>query len=236
MGAHDDAAYPWLADVKDADPVRGRRRPADPGICLGHQLAAVALGGEVRRNPRGQQIGLFESGGSGGGDDPLFGAVATAAPGGALEPRRGHRVARRAWRWRRRRPASSRRRGTRRGLGCAVASGGRRADLRGVGGARPRATDRLGVDTDRLLLEVADARAELATAWKPLGAGFAKLAAVLRDDPARSRRRRRRADPAGLRGRRRAPWPGWRGSAAPPAAPGDPGPDRRPRLRPGGSR
>ncbi len=32
------------------------------GICLGHQLCAVALGGEVGRNPRGQQLGVLDVG------------------------------------------------------------------------------------------------------------------------------------------------------------------------------
>ena len=32
------------------------------GICLGHQLAAVALGGAAARNPRGQQFGLLDVG------------------------------------------------------------------------------------------------------------------------------------------------------------------------------
>jgi GMP synthase (glutamine-hydrolysing) len=58
MGANDDAAHDWLkptkaliATVVDAD---------QPflGICLGHQLATVALGGEVIRNPGGPAEGL----------------------------------------------------------------------------------------------------------------------------------------------------------------------------------
>ena len=32
------------------------------GICLGHQLVAVALGGEVGAGPRGQQIGVLDVG------------------------------------------------------------------------------------------------------------------------------------------------------------------------------
>jgi GMP synthase (glutamine-hydrolysing) len=40
------------------------------GICFGHQLLAQALGGEVRKNPRGREIGTVEVTRS--GDDPLF--------------------------------------------------------------------------------------------------------------------------------------------------------------------
>jgi GMP synthase (glutamine-hydrolysing) len=40
------------------------------GICFGHQLMAQALGGEVRRNPRGREIGTVTVRRT--GDDPLF--------------------------------------------------------------------------------------------------------------------------------------------------------------------
>jgi GMP synthase (glutamine-hydrolysing) len=57
MGACDDALAPWLAPTRAliADAV------ADDvptlGVCLGHQLAAVALGGTVGRNPSGRTTG-----------------------------------------------------------------------------------------------------------------------------------------------------------------------------------
>lgn len=82
MGAHDDASHPWLTDVKrlvvsaagDGTPVLG--------VCLGHQLAAVALGGEVRINPLGQQIGVLVVGWTTAAyDDPL---LAPAAALGAV--------------------------------------------------------------------------------------------------------------------------------------------------------
>jgi GMP synthase (glutamine-hydrolysing) len=58
MGANDDASCPWLTPTKALI----ARSIADGawflGICLGHQLAAVALGGEVTVNPHGLALGL----------------------------------------------------------------------------------------------------------------------------------------------------------------------------------
>ncbi len=49
------------------------------GICLGHQLCAVALGGTVTRNPRGQQLGVTAvAWADDAADDPLLGAVVAA--------------------------------------------------------------------------------------------------------------------------------------------------------------
>ncbi len=82
MGANDDASYPWLTPVKEL--IRQAAAAAIPtlGICLGHQLAAVALGGEVRPNPAGRQFGLMDVGWEPAAHlDELFSTVAT--------PRRG---------------------------------------------------------------------------------------------------------------------------------------------------
>ena len=58
MGANDDATSPWLPAVKEL--IREAAADGVPtlGICLGHQLATVALGGEVLPNPAGRQFGL----------------------------------------------------------------------------------------------------------------------------------------------------------------------------------
>lgn len=62
MGANDDADHAWLADVKALVRHAVEREVPTWGICLGHQLCAVALGGEVERNPLGQQIGVLDVG------------------------------------------------------------------------------------------------------------------------------------------------------------------------------
>ena len=72
MGAHDDATYPWLPLTKGL--VSHAVEAARPtlGICLGHQLACVALGVESRPNPRGKTVGARSIGWRAGAvDDPL---------------------------------------------------------------------------------------------------------------------------------------------------------------------
>ena len=74
MGACDDADVPWLAPTREL--IRATVADGIPllGVCLGHQLAAVALGGEVRRNPAGRALGLLSvSLTDAGRDDPLLG-------------------------------------------------------------------------------------------------------------------------------------------------------------------
>lgn len=82
MDAGADAAYPWLATTKELVQQAAREGVPALGICLGHQLCAVALGGTVGRNPRGQQIGLVDVGWrDAAGVDPLLAPVATARQG-----------------------------------------------------------------------------------------------------------------------------------------------------------
>jgi GMP synthase (glutamine-hydrolysing) len=76
MSAYDTVKHPWLTATQELI-VRaaGRHLPA-LGICLGHQLAASALGGSVEVNPRGQQIGVLPVDWlPAAADDPLFGRV-----------------------------------------------------------------------------------------------------------------------------------------------------------------
>jgi GMP synthase-like glutamine amidotransferase len=60
MNANDDEGYPWLPSVRTL--MRSAVEDGVPtiGICLGAQLLAVAMGGEVTRGEPGPEIGLFE--------------------------------------------------------------------------------------------------------------------------------------------------------------------------------
>jgi GMP synthase (glutamine-hydrolysing) len=61
---------PWMSRAEDL--VRGIAFARVPllGICFGHQMVAEALGGEVRRNPLGREIGTVRL--ERVADDPLF--------------------------------------------------------------------------------------------------------------------------------------------------------------------
>jgi GMP synthase (glutamine-hydrolysing) len=79
MDADADADYPWLTATKEL--IRSAAEKAVPvlGICLGHQLIAVALGGACDRNPLGQLVGRVEVGWQvEAADDPLLGALTEA--------------------------------------------------------------------------------------------------------------------------------------------------------------
>ncbi|GAB3996559.1 type 1 glutamine amidotransferase [Nocardioides marmoraquaticus] len=80
MGAHDDAEHAWLEPTKELVRRAAAERVTALGVCLGHQLAAAALGGRAQKNPQGQQLGLLPVGWTWAvHDDPLF----AAAPGAA---------------------------------------------------------------------------------------------------------------------------------------------------------
>ena len=82
MGAGDDDRHPWLAPTRALVRDAAERGTPALGICLGHQLAAVALGGRSERNPHGQQLGLVEMGWTDpAGDDPLAQPLLTTGHG-----------------------------------------------------------------------------------------------------------------------------------------------------------
>ncbi len=58
MGAHDDAEHPWLPLTKALLRHAVEVEAPTLGICLGHQLAAVALGGTSTPNAGGQTAGV----------------------------------------------------------------------------------------------------------------------------------------------------------------------------------
>jgi GMP synthase (glutamine-hydrolysing) len=62
MGAHDDQKAPWLPATRELIQRAAHAEVPTLGICLGHQLCAVALGGEIVVNPNGRQLGLLEVG------------------------------------------------------------------------------------------------------------------------------------------------------------------------------
>ena len=73
MGANDDEDYDWLTPTKALIAYTVERGIPTLGICLGHQLAATALGGSVGRNPTGRAISLTRVGLTPQGDaDPLL--------------------------------------------------------------------------------------------------------------------------------------------------------------------
>ncbi len=75
----DDRAAPWLPATRDL--VRRAEAEGVPalGICLGHQVAAHALGGEAGRNPAGRTVRIEPVGWlPEAADDPLFAPVRSA--------------------------------------------------------------------------------------------------------------------------------------------------------------
>jgi GMP synthase (glutamine-hydrolysing) len=76
MGAYDDTAHPWLTAAKELVRIAADRGVPTLGVCLGHQLAAVALGGTVEVNPHGRQLGVLPMGWTdAASDDPVLAAL-----------------------------------------------------------------------------------------------------------------------------------------------------------------
>ncbi|MGB0101433.1 MAG: type 1 glutamine amidotransferase [Nocardioides sp.] len=178
MGANDDEAHAWLAPVKEQ--IREARATHLPtlGICLGHQLIAVALGGTVRPNGHGQQVGLIGVEWSeAAGADRLVGRIATPRrgvqwnddivvdlpPDAVLLAATGRgevqaaRYAAQMW-------------------GVQLHPEVDETILRPWAEEDRGSHEALGVDTDAMLRDVGAARDELEDAWRPLAIAFADLA------------------------------------------------------------
>src|SRR4051812_13429374 len=73
MGALDDLEHPWLADVRKLLSHSVAKKVPALAICLGAQLLAVATGGQVRRGPKGPEVGvMLVAKRDVAGRDPLF--------------------------------------------------------------------------------------------------------------------------------------------------------------------
>jgi GMP synthase (glutamine-hydrolysing) len=80
VSATDDDRAPWLPAVRDLLAAAVAVSQPTLGICLGHQLLAVACGGEVERNPAGKQTGVLPIGLLRGAEaDRLLGPLAAGA-------------------------------------------------------------------------------------------------------------------------------------------------------------
>jgi len=76
MGAHDDEKAPWLPATRELIRLASAASVPTLGVCLGHQLSAVALGGEIEVNPKGRQLGLLDVGWTAEAvDDELMGEL-----------------------------------------------------------------------------------------------------------------------------------------------------------------
>jgi GMP synthase (glutamine-hydrolysing) len=76
MGALDDAVAPFLPAVRALLREAVSSEVPTLGVCLGHQLLAVANGGQIRRMPDGPEIGAqLVAKRSAAANDPLFGPL-----------------------------------------------------------------------------------------------------------------------------------------------------------------
>ncbi|GCD88542.1 type 1 glutamine amidotransferase [Nocardioides sp. LS1] len=182
MGANDDERHAWLPVVKERVRTAVASDLPTLGICLGHQLIAVALGGTVGPNPLGQQVGLLGVAWTdAAASDPLLGPVATprrgvqwnddvvtALPDGATllaATGRGEvqavRYAATVW-------------------GVQVHPEVDVSVLKPWADSDKGSHEARGIDQEALLRDIDAARAELDDAWRPLADGFARLAAAPR--------------------------------------------------------
>ena len=77
MDSWDDAGHTWFPATRALLRAAGVTGLPALGICLGHQLAVQAYGGDVGRNPGGLTAGAVPVGWAyAAGEDPLLGAIA----------------------------------------------------------------------------------------------------------------------------------------------------------------
>lgn len=178
MDAWDDQHHGWLAPTREL--VRNAEARGVPtlGVCLGHQLAVLALGGEVGRNPAGATLAVMPVGWLDDvSDDPLLGElpeatrashwnvdVATRLPEGSRVLARTPDGAPQAARlgqfvW---------------GVQCHPEAGP--AILRRWAEDDGEPHRARGVDVDGFLAEAERRERALRDGWRPLGAAFAALA------------------------------------------------------------
>jgi GMP synthase-like glutamine amidotransferase len=79
MAPADDDEFPWLAATRTLMAEAVRQEVPTFGICLGAELLALGLGGEVRRGAAGPELGVLSVDlGAEAADDPVFGALPAA--------------------------------------------------------------------------------------------------------------------------------------------------------------
>ena len=179
MGANDDERHSWLTPTKDLIRLAAEAELPTLGICLGHQLAATALGGVSKRNPRGQQIGLLDVGWTAAAaGDPLLGMVSSAPRRGVqwnydvVDPLPGGAAVLAA-------TADGEVQAARFGPAMWGVQLHPEVDETIVGAwvtddERTELADR-GLDADGILTDIEAARAELDEAWQPFAEAFARL-------------------------------------------------------------
>lgn len=177
MDAWDDGGHPWLAPTRALVMQAADGDVPTLGLCLGHQLAVLALGGEVGRNPAGATIAVKEVGWlDGAADDPLLGAVTAAGRAShwnvdvATRLPEGSRVLART---RDGAPQAARLAGCVWGVQCHPEAGPDILRRWAEDDGEPHRA--AGVDVDGFLADASESADTLRESWRPLGHAFAAL-------------------------------------------------------------